>query len=101
MRMRQELPISIVMVVRNEERVLEDKLRNLLSLDYPAERCQIVVVSDGSTDRTEEILREHAGQSAGSSGHEPTVVRQSKRAERCIRIGSRRHGGFYRCAAED
>ena len=61
MRMRQELPISIVIVVRNEERVLEDKLRNLLTLDYPSERCQIVVVSDGSTDRTEEILREHAG----------------------------------------
>ena len=59
MRMRQELPISIVMVVRNEERVLEDKLRNLLTLDYPPERCQIVIVSDGSTDRTEEILREH------------------------------------------
>lgn len=61
MRMRQELPISIVMVIRNEERVLEDKLRNLLSLDYPPEQCQIVIVSDGSTDRTEEILREHAG----------------------------------------
>ena len=59
MRMRQELPISIVMVVRNEERVLEDKLRNLLSLDYSPERCQIVIVSDGSTDRTEEILRRH------------------------------------------
>ncbi|MGA9508876.1 MAG: glycosyltransferase family 2 protein [Candidatus Sulfotelmatobacter sp.] len=59
MRMRQELRISIVMVVRNEERVLEDKLRNLLSLDYPPECCQIVIVSDGSTDRTEEILREH------------------------------------------
>lgn len=59
MRMRQELPISIVMVVRNEERVLEDKLRNLLSLDYPPERCQIVIVSDGSTDRTEQILRQH------------------------------------------
>ncbi|MGB7599896.1 MAG: glycosyltransferase family 2 protein [Candidatus Sulfotelmatobacter sp.] len=59
MRMRQELPISIVMVVRNEERVLEDKLRNLLTLDYPPERCQIVIVSDGSTDRTEEILRGH------------------------------------------
>ena len=59
MRMRQELPISIVMVVRNEERVLEDKLGNLLSLDYSPELCQIVIVSDGSTDRTEEILREH------------------------------------------
>lgn len=49
--------VSIAMVVRNEEQVLERKLQNLLALDYPP--CQIIVVSDGSTDRTEEILREH------------------------------------------
>lgn len=55
----QQPPVSIVMVVRNEELVLEDKLRNLLALDYPADRCQIVVVSDGSTDGTEAILRAH------------------------------------------
>jgi len=52
--------VSVVMVVRNEEAGLACKLRNLLELDYPAERCQIVVVSDGSTDGTEAILREHA-----------------------------------------
>ena len=52
--------VSILMVVRNEESVLREKLRNLSELDYPAERCQIVVVSDGSTDGTEAILREHA-----------------------------------------
>jgi poly-beta-1,6-N-acetyl-D-glucosamine synthase len=53
--------VSVVMVVRNEEEVLAGKLRNLLELDDPAERSQIVVVSDGSTDGTEAILREHAG----------------------------------------
>jgi poly-beta-1,6-N-acetyl-D-glucosamine synthase len=52
--------ISIVMVIRNEEQNLESKMRNLLDLDYPPERCQIVVVSDGSTDRSEEILRTFA-----------------------------------------
>lgn len=52
--------LSIVMVVRNEERLLDVKLKNLMSLEYPAERFEIVVVSDGSTDRTEEILREQA-----------------------------------------
>jgi poly-beta-1,6-N-acetyl-D-glucosamine synthase len=52
--------LSVVMVVRNEEVVLKDKLQNLLQLDYPPERLQIVVVSDGSTDRTEQILREYA-----------------------------------------
>jgi poly-beta-1,6-N-acetyl-D-glucosamine synthase len=55
-----EPDISIVMVVRNEEQWLQGKLQNLLSIDYPAE-CQIVVVSDGSTDRTDNILRTYAG----------------------------------------
>ncbi len=59
-RAAQEPLVSIVMVVRNEECVLEAKLRNLLELDYPRDRCQVVVVSDGSTDRTEAILREYA-----------------------------------------
>ncbi len=59
-RMPQEPHVSIVMVVRNEEQVLDRKMRNLLELDYPQDRIQIVVVSDGSTDRTDAILREHA-----------------------------------------
>lgn len=52
--------VSVVMVIQNEERVLERKLENLLTLDYPAELTQLVVVSDGSTDRTEAILHEYA-----------------------------------------
>jgi biofilm PGA synthesis N-glycosyltransferase PgaC len=52
--------VSIVMVVRNEERVLERKLENLLALDYPAELTHLVVVSDGSTDGTEAILHSYA-----------------------------------------
>jgi len=60
LRMPQEPQVSIVMVVRNEEQVLDRKMRNLLELDYPPDRIQIVVVSDGSTDGTEAILREHA-----------------------------------------
>ena len=49
--------VTIAMVVRNEEEILEAKLQNLLGLDYPTDRCQIIVVSDGSTDGTENILR--------------------------------------------
>jgi poly-beta-1,6-N-acetyl-D-glucosamine synthase len=49
--------VSVVMVVRNEAGVLEEKLRNLLSLDYPAELIEVIVVSDGSTDSTNDILR--------------------------------------------
>jgi poly-beta-1,6-N-acetyl-D-glucosamine synthase len=52
--------VSIVMVVRNEEPWLESKLQNLLDLDYPPQRLQIVAVSDGSTDRTDSILRQYS-----------------------------------------
>ncbi|HEY7095808.1 MAG TPA: glycosyltransferase family 2 protein [Terriglobales bacterium] len=51
--------ISIVMAVRNEEHLLHQKLSNLLQIDYPVELLEIVVASDGSGDRTEQILREH------------------------------------------
>jgi poly-beta-1,6-N-acetyl-D-glucosamine synthase len=50
--------ISIVMIVRNEAAVLERKLRNLLALNYPPELCEIIVVSDASTDSTNDMLRE-------------------------------------------
>ncbi len=52
--------VSIVMVVRNEAAVLERKLKNLLELDYPRELSEIVVVSDGSTDASNEILNYYA-----------------------------------------
>ena len=55
-----EPTVSIVLVVRNEASTLPRKLRNLAALDYPRERMEFVVVSDGSSDRTAEILSEAA-----------------------------------------
>jgi poly-beta-1,6-N-acetyl-D-glucosamine synthase len=52
--------VSIVLAARNEAATLEARLENLLALDYPSDRVQIIVVSDGSTDRTPDILRAHA-----------------------------------------
>jgi len=48
--------LTIVMVVRNEAEGLERKLRNLIELNYPEELRRIIVVSDGSTDGTNDIL---------------------------------------------
>src|SRR5262249_44675977 len=56
-----EPAVSVVMVVRNEETVIERKMQNLLSLHYAQEKLEVVVVSDGSTDRTTEILRSLRG----------------------------------------
>jgi cellulose synthase/poly-beta-1,6-N-acetylglucosamine synthase-like glycosyltransferase len=49
--------VSIVIAARNEEANLPAKLENLRHLDYPQDRLQIVIASDGSTDRTVDILR--------------------------------------------
>jgi cellulose synthase/poly-beta-1,6-N-acetylglucosamine synthase-like glycosyltransferase len=54
--------VSIVIAARNEEARLPAKLENLRLLDYPPEQIQIIVASDGSTDRTASILREQANQ---------------------------------------
>jgi len=50
--------VSIIMAVRNGKEHLERKLQNLQQLDYPGDFVEIVVVSDGSTDETNEILRQ-------------------------------------------
>ncbi len=52
--------ITIVLPVHNEEGVIQDTLENLLQLDYPADRRQIVVVSDASTDKTDGIIARYA-----------------------------------------
>lgn len=53
-------PISISLPAYNEEKSLRATLEALLALDYPADRRQILVISDASTDRTDEIAREFA-----------------------------------------
>jgi len=49
--------VSIIIPVHNGARFVEDKLRSVLELDYPRELLEILVVSDGSTDGTDEIVR--------------------------------------------
>jgi biofilm PGA synthesis N-glycosyltransferase PgaC len=51
--------VSLVVAAHNEESVIEDKIRNTLMFDYPKERLEFLVGSDGSTDRTDEICRRH------------------------------------------
>jgi cellulose synthase/poly-beta-1,6-N-acetylglucosamine synthase-like glycosyltransferase len=47
--------VTLIISAFNEERVLTEKLRNSLALDYPPDRLEILVVSDASDDRTDEI----------------------------------------------
>ena len=53
-----EMPsISMLIAVHNGESCIEDKIHNALSLDYPPDRFEVIVFSDGSTDGTEAIVR--------------------------------------------
>ena len=53
-----EPTVTIVITAYNEERALTAKLENTLVLDYPRHLTEIIVASDCSTDRTDEITRE-------------------------------------------
>ncbi|MDQ3424686.1 MAG: glycosyltransferase family 2 protein [Actinomycetota bacterium] len=59
---QQDMTPSVALVVsaHDEEDVIGRRLENLLELDYPLESLEIVVASDGSTDRTDAIVEEHA-----------------------------------------
>ncbi|MDP8910685.1 MAG: glycosyltransferase family 2 protein [Actinomycetota bacterium] len=48
--------VTVVVAAHNEEDVIERRLENLLSLDYPPGKVDIVVASDASTDRTDELV---------------------------------------------
>jgi glycosyltransferase involved in cell wall biosynthesis len=52
--------VAVIVAAYNEEGVIERRIANLRSLDYPPEKLEIVVTSDASSDRTEEL--------AGASG---------------------------------
>ena len=50
-------PVSLITVVHNAQNLILDKIKNSLSLDYPSERFEFVIFSDGSTDDTESKIK--------------------------------------------
>lgn len=52
-----EPKVTFLITAYNEEEAIAAKIKNTLEIDYPKEKLEIVVASDGSTDRTEEIAR--------------------------------------------
>jgi cellulose synthase/poly-beta-1,6-N-acetylglucosamine synthase-like glycosyltransferase len=93
----QALPaVSVVIPAFNEERRLPAKIDNLQALDYPEEKLEVIFVSDGSTDRTNEIL---------SSVGDPRVrlvvlpVRQGKPTALNHAVSEARHDVLVFCDA--
>jgi cellulose synthase/poly-beta-1,6-N-acetylglucosamine synthase-like glycosyltransferase len=76
-----ELPsVTLLFAAYNEEEHLAEKIENTIQLDYPAEKLQVVIVSDGSSDRTNEIL-------SRVSDPRFEIVIRSERSGKCAALG--------------
>lgn len=49
--------VTVMVVAHNEEKVILEKLHNIIELDYPKEKIEFLISSDNSTDRTNEMVR--------------------------------------------
>jgi cellulose synthase/poly-beta-1,6-N-acetylglucosamine synthase-like glycosyltransferase len=60
-----EPSVSLLVAAHNEAAAIADKIRNSLALDYPADKLEVVIASDGSKDATAEIVRSLAAEADG------------------------------------
>lgn len=72
-----EPSVTILIAAYNEAEVIEATIANKLALDYPQEQLEIIVISDGSTDRTEEIVSSFAGKNVRLLRQEPRAGKTS------------------------
>lgn len=73
-----ELYVSILVATFNEGKVIQQRIENLFSLDYPADKCEIIVIDSGSMDSTREIV-EQVISSNNSNKFKLKLIEESKR----------------------
>lgn len=61
-RSKIEPTVTVIITAYNEEKDIRTKLENTLQIEYPKDKIDILVASDGSTDKTDEIVKEFANQ---------------------------------------
>lgn len=84
--------VTCVIAARNEERTIGAKLKNLLAQDYPSDRLDIIVVSDGSTDDTTAIVEQylsippHPSPPADAAPLQPSAFSLQPNSSPCVRL---------------
>ncbi len=63
-----EPTVSIIVAARDEEQFIGECIDSLLKLDYPVEKLEIIIVNDGSTDRTNDIIESYIRKGAHITG---------------------------------
>ncbi|HEY6062162.1 MAG TPA: glycosyltransferase family 2 protein [Chitinophagaceae bacterium] len=54
-----DLPVTLIIIAYNEEAVLEQKVKNTLAIDYPADKLHIVFITDGSSDDSARFFKRY------------------------------------------
>ncbi|MBF0327752.1 MAG: glycosyltransferase [Nitrospirae bacterium] len=78
--------VSIITVVHNGEKLVSEKIINSLSLNFPSPQYEVVIYSDGSTDRTEEAVKPFLDEHVrfySSAGHEGKINGMNNAVEKC------------------
>jgi cellulose synthase/poly-beta-1,6-N-acetylglucosamine synthase-like glycosyltransferase len=76
-----EPSVTLLISAFNEAHIIGDKLRNAVALDYPKQKLDIIVISDASTDATDEIVRSFAG-------HGVTLLRMPERGGKTVGLNA-------------
>lgn len=71
--------VSVIMSLYNEETVISEKMRSLLSSDYPSDLIEFIVGSDASGDGTDEIMKNFAASDSRIRFHR-NIIRKGKAA---------------------
>jgi cellulose synthase/poly-beta-1,6-N-acetylglucosamine synthase-like glycosyltransferase len=53
------LPVTLIVAAYNEEKILEQKIQNTLAINYPAEKLQLIFITDGSEDGSAKLVQQY------------------------------------------
>ncbi|MBU0470379.1 MAG: glycosyltransferase [Nanoarchaeota archaeon] len=99
-KIKREPFFTTIVPAYNEEKSIEKTLQSLVDLDYPSEKMEIIVVNDGSTDRTKEIV---AGFMETNPARNIVLINQENRGKgNAMNNGLRKaKGEFFACLDAD
>lgn len=81
---------TILIPAHNEEKVIAHTIEAMLRLEYPKDRLKVLVINDGSTDATREIIRHYAGQDPRVQLFDVPVGEGGRGKSRALNLGVRR-----------